>query len=389
MRREFGILALVLIALLVVITLILLANPTEPENVDIETFIEERSVNVNPGDSVITTVYISNQGNTDVEIRLGFNNHYRWNLSLDDRLSPYLDRQSERKVTIRDGPLDNDTIGIEFTHTVPTDERVGHRWQFFVDVTIAHGGLSKQIATHAFLITVGFIDQQGIPDKYQMVRGYVSQLRYNLTNLVVDPLDRPATFHLDYDMPEGIDYTVTAGEVTNLTAEEIEGTEPLEEVVFKNGEVVNLTIWWFCPQGFPLSQEWPADVTASFPSPSEIVFSKSLDIDIVDPVHNLTFEPFSNVVHVDRDTRWAVFFDIDSHSNVQEYLSIEYLYDNENVSLDNTVEEETIGPYDGTDLRIIVEVTGVGVEETELTVVITYGPALEYTSRCSVTLLVR
>ena len=148
---------ILLVSCIVIFVAFLNLYPYEEEDIEIVSYVQEQYVNVAPGGSINTSVYIGNDGNTDVDVRLRFNHEYKWNLTVDDRVGPYLDRQSEGIIRIRAGSPGDNTTRIDFLHTSPRSVEIGHRWMFIVDVIHIDEDLVQHMETHHFIITVGWV----------------------------------------------------------------------------------------------------------------------------------------------------------------------------------------------------------------------------------------
>ena len=377
---------ILLVSCLVIFITLLNFLPYEEEDIEIASYVQELYPNVDPGGSVNASVFIRNNGNTDVDVRLRFNHEYKWNLAPDAKISPYLDRPSEGIVSISADPSGNSTTRIDFIHTAPGSAEIGHRWLFIVDVIHIDEDLVQHMETHNFIITVGWVLPRGIPEEHSVVTGYVSHIDFNYTNLVIDPMNEPTRFYLDYEMPEDIEYTVTTDDITDMTAERIPDVDPIQSVDLTNRETSNLTMWIFCPPETQLADGLNAEFLVSITTNSVPIHRESVAIDIVPPVHNITIWPDFYYLRLDIGVSRAILFSIDSYSNVQERLAIEYLYDEVNITMVESMDEETIEPGDWISLRLVVVAEAEEDFETELTVIIRFGQDQEFQTQCTVTL---
>ena len=364
-------------ATLVLLVVCFVPAPFMPADLDpdLDVTFEVPEVNVGPfNNTTNNTLVIYNAGNTNVVIKMRFQDTHDWNVAFDERVKFKKGYTNwSEPFTVPKDRSTNFTTLLNMSVGPPKWAVGGDREDFVLELEYSKGDDRVRETPH-FRAVVGWIESE-VPDDAFVAVDSVKGFEVSFKNLVKNLTEGDTRFDLDLHIDGDLEYTLTEGNIKNMTPEDVALTPPLQYIDLGNNDTAELLVWVYPPPGttevtglrvmLNVTQE---DVPASLTTIGfllDVAFI-NYDVSISTPylVWNFTEEETKNVT-----------FKLVCHSNIDTEVVINYTFTGDEAfqPAEEFPETLTLRPDEVRGLTLSLFASGNVGDITELTVEISYG----------------
>ncbi len=344
--------------------------------IDVEPAFDEPEVHVLPGDWANNTLLIVNDGNTRVDARVRLEDADGWTFRFDEDLT------FKRGVENWSEPFDvgklksqNFTTRINVTFKPPADAALGDRNDFRIELKFRDPQNGQAIEDARFRAIVGWVEPRSVPDDGAIPIDWVRDFEVRFKNTVTDLDNGTTRFDLALDVEGGLRSTLTDGNVTGMTPEEVNTTPPLEWVDLSNNGTAALRIWLYAPPGTSETENISVRLWVAKSDLPRSAMAMGFMVDVIDIDYQVSIVSSSSRWSFAPDGQKNVTFDLVCRSNVDTEVTISYSLTQPGtfVVVGQPVTSMTLSPDETQVLTVTLFAAGDVDDEATLRVTIEYG----------------
>jgi hypothetical protein len=358
-----------------------------PFNPSLDSHMLQSDINVPPDGWANATVEFNNTGNTRFDVEVELQEDHGWNVTFDARLKHEKDHKRD-VLDLRKDKSTNFTTQLNLSLRPPDGAELGDRETFTIGIYYQDGGGTWHPSFEKFTATVGWFEPKDVPEVIHVAIDTMTGVPVTIKSRVHDGEgNAPVPFSMALVLPQGIEGTVTAGNRTELTVQEMRAGQPLGGVALRDNETATVRVWLYAAPGTPVGDGLVANLSVR-PSGTNATGRVTLPFDVVNPIYDVGIIPSSDDVEFQKGVQKTVAFQLVSRGTVDVTVRLNYTIDSTNFTIVSRVDEILLPP--GADLTksITIDPSGEVGSASTLVVSITYGPEWNRRASAAIGLLI-
>ena len=358
-----------------------------PFNPAMESHMLQGDINVPPDGWANATAVFNNTGNTRFDVEVELQEDHGWNVTFDAKLKPEKDHKRDVLVLRKDRST-NFTTYLNLTLRPPAGAELGDRETFTIGIYYQDGRGGWHPSFEKFTATVGWFELKDAPAVTHVAIDTMTDVPVTIKSRVHDDDGAaPVPFSMALVLPPGIEGTITEGNRTDLTVQDMRAGQPLGGVALRDNGTATVRVWLYAAPGTPVGDGLVANLSIR-PNGTNATARVAIPLDVVNPVYDVGIIPSSDDVEFQKGVQKTVAFQLVSRSTVDVTVRLDYAIDSANFTIVSRVDEIVLAP--GADLTksITIDPSGEVGSASTLVVSITYGPEWNRRASAAVGLLI-